>query len=332
MSMRFIVALITSFFFLSGSAYADEIKPALLQLTETKPQLFEVLWKVPARGDNARLLLDVQFDDRVTNRSETHSAFVRGAHLQSWMIYREGGLPGMSISIDGLAKASVEALLRIQFLDGRLLVARLTPELPHYRVVDEPALTHVMTTYSMLGLQHILEGVDHLLFVMALVLLVKGVRNLVWTITAFTIAHSITLSLSALEVIHIPVPPVEACIALSIVFVATEIIRSQQGNPGLAQRKPWIVAFTFGLLHGLGFAAALGEIGLPQADIPAALLFFNLGVEAGQLVFVATILLTMVAIKRLRLEWLVQSRRWSAYLIGSMAAFWTVERTVSFWV
>ena len=330
--MRLVFVLILPFLLLSHSGRADEIRPALLQLVELEPQVFEVLWKVPARNDNMRLSLDVQFDDQVTRLTQPHGAFVGAAYLQTWMISRSAGLSGMSLSIAGLARSNVEALLRIQYLDGRLLVNRLTPESPQYRVVQQPSLGSVISTYWMLGVEHILMGVDHLLFVLVMMLLVTQFQKLVWTITAFTIAHSITLSLAALNLIYVPVPPVEACIALSIVFVATEIIRAQHGRSSIAERKPWIVAFTFGLLHGLGFAAALGEIGLPQTDIPAALLCFNLGVEFGQLLFVLTLLSAVVVLKRARLQLSGSYRHWPAYFIGSVAAFWTIERTAAYWV
>ena len=189
----------------------------------------------------------------------------------------------------------------------------------------------MIATYTGLGIGHILTGVDHLLFVLALVLIVRGRRRLLLTITAFTIAHSITLALATLGVVRIAGPPVEATIALSIVFVASEILRLRQGREGIAVRKPWVIAFAFGLLHGLGFAGALAEVGLPQNSIPLALLFFNVGVEIGQLIFIAVVL-AFAAIARRVLrnhdEWTVAL---PAYLIGSVASFWVFERIAAFW-
>ena len=182
-----------------------------------------------------------------------------------------------------------------------------------------------------LGVEHILLGIDHLLFVLALLLVVKGWRKLIGTITAFTIAHSITLVLATLDLVHIPGPPVEAVIALSIVFVAAEIIRSRQGKPGLTERWPWVVAFTFGLLHGFGFAGALSEVGLPQTSIPIALLMFNVGVEAGQLLFVSAMLVVYLASSRIPIKVPEWGWRLPPYAIGSIAAFWMVERIVGFW-
>lgn len=319
----------------SAPLRADEIRPALLQLTETQPTVFDVVWKVPARsvggGEGLRLTLDVQFDSDTEALSSPQSGFVDGNYVQRWRIQRPGGLAGITIGIDGLSRTSVETLLRIEYLDGSALIHRILPDAPHYRVAEPPGLSQVIATYTVLGIEHILLGIDHLLFVLVLLMLVRNLHKLVWTITAFTAAHSITLSLAALDVIRIPVPPVEACIALSIVFVAAEIIRSQQGHPGLAQRSPWLVAFAFGLLHGLGFAAALGEIGLPQTDIPAALLFFNIGVEVGQLLFVAAFLCLAWVLKFSQLRVPVFIRQLPAYGIGSLAAFWTIERTLGFW-
>jgi hydrogenase/urease accessory protein HupE len=206
---------------------------------------------------------------------------------------------------------------------------------PRFVVTASPGAFEVVKTYTTLGIEHILTGFDHLLFVLALVILVKDVRRLIATVTAFTLAHSLTLVAATLGWVHVPGPPVEAAIALSIVFVAAEIIRARQGGPGLTQRYPWVVAFTFGLLHGLGFASALAEVGLPQLSIPAALLFFNVGVEIGQLMFIAAVL-AVTSMGR----WVVQRRilafrpdwlsRIPPYAIGGIASYWVMERVAAF--
>jgi hydrogenase/urease accessory protein HupE len=183
-----------------------------------------------------------------------------------------------------------------------------------------------MWTYAALGVEHILLGFDHLLFVLALLLLVRGTKLLVLTITAFTVAHSITLGAAVLGFVSIPIGPVEAIIALSIVFVAQEIIKRDMGRPSLTARAPWLVSFSFGLLHGLGFAGALSDIGLPQQSIPLALLFFNVGVEIGQLAFVFACILTMILFRRYVQKEHILIRRAPAYGIGALAAFWTLER------
>jgi HupE / UreJ protein len=186
--------------------------------------------------------------------------------------------------------------------------------------------------YVGLGIEHILLGIDHLLFVFGLLLLVRGPWMLIKTITAFTLAHSITLALATLGFVAVPSRPVDAAIALSIVFLGAEILRARQGRPGLAARRPWVVAFAFGLLHGLGFAGALTALGLAPGEIPLALLFFNVGVEIGQLLFVGACLALAWALRQLQVSW----PRWAvplpAYAIGTIAAFWFIERMNGFWV
>ncbi len=170
------------------------------------------------------------------------------------------------------------------------MVQRLTPQAPARQSLRQQSGWSVAGTYLSLGVEHILLGIDHLLFVLALLLITRGTWRLVKTVTAFTVAHSITLALATLGFVHVPQAPVEAVIALSIVFVAAEIVRVRNGRDGIAARAPWIVAFTFGLLHGFGFAGALARVGLPEGHIPLALLFFNVGVEVGQLLFIAAVL------------------------------------------
>jgi hydrogenase/urease accessory protein HupE len=188
----------------------------------------------------------------------------------------------------------------------------------------------VARTYLALGVEHILSGVDHLLYILAMLFLVKGWRRIVATMTAFTATHSLTLTAAALGWVHVPQPPVEACIALSIVFVAREIVETRRGRPGLTGRYPWVVSFTFGLMHGFGFAGALAQVGLPQRAIPIALLFFNVGVEIGQLLFVSGVLGVMAVLTRFPRTW----PRWAdavpAYAIGTIAMLWTIQRIVAF--
>ncbi|GAB3112209.1 HupE/UreJ family protein [Aestuariicella hydrocarbonica] len=314
-----------------GAASADELRPAYLQLIEQDNQVIDVHWRVPGRGENQRLALNVLFGSEVEVLSQPFERNVSGSNLRDWKIRREQGLAGLAITIQGLEKTPTEVLARIEYRNGATLSHRFSPEAPSYQVPLQPGWSETVVTYFVLGVEHIVFGIDHLLFVFVLLLLVRSTRKLIATITAFTVAHSITLILAALELVVIPVPPVEACIALSIVFVATEIIRGQQGHPGLTERSPWIVAFAFGLLHGLGFAAALGEIGLPQNAILTALVVFNLGVEVGQLAFVAAVLVVWQVIQRLPVSIPVWAHRLPAYVVGSMASFWVFERVASFW-
>ncbi|MGD8576203.1 MAG: HupE/UreJ family protein [Thiohalophilus sp.] len=320
------------FLLLSLPLQADEIRPAYLQVTEVQPNIFSVLWKVPARNNSQRLSLAVEFEPENVTVQRPLEGFSAGYHLRSWKFSAADGLPQTNIRINGLARTSTEVLLRIEYLDGTSLTHRFTPSSASYTVAEKPTLLQTAYTYLKLGIEHILLGFDHLLFVLALLLLIDNTRKLIVTITFFTLAHSITLSLAALKIIHVPVPPVEAVIALSIVFVASEIIRVQQGHSSLAYRKPWIVAFTFGLLHGLGFAAALSQIGLPDNAVPLALALFNVGVEIGQLIFVFAFIAMGWALSRVHFNPTVAWGRAPAYFIGSLASFWLIERTAGFFI
>jgi hydrogenase/urease accessory protein HupE len=201
-------------------------------------------------------------------------------------------------------------------------------------VPSQPNSLEVARTYFLFGVEHILLGIDHLLFVLALLLLVNGTRRIIATVTAFTLAHSITLAGATLGFVHMPGPPIEAAIALSIAFVASEIIHGRQGRAGLTERYPWVVAFTFGLLHGFGFSAALTEIGLPQNSIPIALLFFNIGVEIGQLLFIACVFATIAVARQITRRVSVPQVAWARavppYAIGSLAVFWVIQRIAAF--
>ncbi|NIP93435.1 MAG: HupE/UreJ family protein, partial [Akkermansiaceae bacterium] len=275
-------------------ARAHEMRPGYLEIRESAPDTYTVLWKVPARGGNERFGLYLRFDDDVEIVKEPVGGFRGGSYVERLQIKRDGGLTGTTVTIQGLDQTYTDVLLRLDRVDGSQLTHRITAEEPSYVVEANPGPGQVSWTYFVLGVEHILLGIDHLLFVLALLLLVKGWKKLVGTVTSFTLAHSITLALATLGFVHVPGPPVEAVIALSIVFVAAEVIRGHRGNPGLTERWPWLVAFTFGLLHGFGFAGALSEVGLPQTSIPLALLMFNVGVEAGQLLFVVVIVLVFL--------------------------------------
>lgn len=312
------------------AALAHEVRPAYLELRETAPEIYDVLWKVPARGENLRLALYVRFPADARDATEPRALFTEAAYVERWRIHRPGGLAGQDVTIEGLTATKVDALIRVTDLEGVTQTTRATPDSPTVTIAATASRWQVAGTYLVLGVEHILLGIDHLLFVLALVLLVRGWRKLVATITAFTVAHSITLALATLGFVHVPGPPVEACIALSIVFVAAEIIHSRQGRPGLTDRAPWVVAFTFGLLHGLGFAGALSEVGLPQHAIPIALLFFNVGVELGQLAFVVVVLGVLAAARRLPPRVPAWGWRVAPYAIGSVAMFWVLERTAGF--
>jgi len=333
--------LLTFVFFVTLlSASAHEVRPAYLELRQTGADTYDVLWKVPARGDNMRLGIYVEFPSGTTNVTTPRTLFANDASTERWSIKRTGGLTGDEVYITGLAATMTDVLVRVENLDNTTQVTRVTPLSPSFVVAAAPSALDVTRTYLVLGVEHILFGVDHLLFVLALLILVKGWRKLVGTITAFTVAHSITLAAATLGFVHVSSKPVEATIALSIVFVACEIVHRRQGRSGLTETWPWVIAFSFGLLHGLGFASALREVGLPQNAIPLALLFFNVGVEVGQLLFVGAVMaiITLAVHVARKFTWrniATQSAfSWceniSAYIIGGVAAFWLIERTLSF--
>jgi hydrogenase/urease accessory protein HupE len=308
---------------------AHEVRPAYLELHEIRPGEFDMLFKTPMRGD-LRLSLAPAFSGRAESVTPVSKRATGDAAVQVWRVRTLDPLRGQVVRIDGLEATMTDALVRIAFLDGTAWLRRLTPQEPAATIPQRQSGWSVAVLYLRLGVEHILLGIDHLLFVLALLIITQGAWRLVKTVTAFTVAHSITLALATLGYVHVPSAPVEAVIALSIVFVAVEIVNLRRGRVALTARAPWIVAFAFGLLHGLGFAGALSEVGLPETQIPLALLFFNIGVEVGQLFFVATVLCLTALIARVRLTW----PRWAGlaapYAIGTIGMFWVIERVAQF--
>jgi hydrogenase/urease accessory protein HupE len=312
-----------------GSAAAHELRPGYLDMRETAPDEFAVVWKVPARGD-LRLALHVRLPDTCKAKSERVGTFEGAAFFERWTVTCPGNIKGHEITVDGLRTTLTDALVRIAYLGGTTQISRLTPEVPVMTVSGVQTWLEVSGTYFWLGVDHILSGFDHLLFVFALMLLIRDFWMLIKTVTAFTVAHSITLAGATLGYISLAPGPVEAVIALSIAFVASELAKSQSGEGGLSQNYPWVIAFAFGLLHGFGFAGALQEIGLPQTDVPLALLMFNLGVEAGQLMFVAIVLVAFKAITALISIPMAPVRLAAAYAIGTISSYWFLSRVSTF--
>lgn len=315
---------------MAAPAIAHELRPAYLDIRETSADTFAIIWKVPALGDR-RLSLKVRLPDACANQGEVINTLEGSAHFARWSASCPGNLKGRTITIDGLRATLTDVLVRIANADGSTQIARLTPESPTLIVTGSQTVLEVANTYFVLGVDHILSGFDHLLFVAALILLIHERWMLVKTITAFTIAHSITLAGAALGYLSLPQKPVDAVIALSIAFVASELVKSKPAQRRNSENYPWLVAFAFGLLHGFGFAGALQEIGLPQTDVPIALLTFNLGVEAGQLLFVAAVLISFKAITALVSFSIAPARLAAAYIIGTVSTYWFVTRVGSFW-
>jgi hydrogenase/urease accessory protein HupE len=314
-------------------SHGHALQPGYLELRLIDKDLYAVVWKTPASGGRP-MAISAQLPERCDPRTPGQPIWNGAAYVVRWTASCPGGLEGGLIHIDGLDQTSTDVLVRFDFADGVNQAHRLTASDPSFTVPSQPNQLEVARTYFLLGVEHILSGIDHLVFVLALLLLVKGARRVIVTVTAFTVAHSLTLAGATLGFVHMPGPPIEAVIALSIAFVASEIIHSRQGKPGLTEQYPWIVAFTFGLLHGFGFAGALAEIGLPQISIPIALLFFNVGVEIGQLLFIASVFAIIALARRITRRINMPRPTWAwavpPYAIGSLAIFWVIQRIAVF--
>ena len=309
------------------SAAAHESRPAYMQVTEVAPKRYEIVWRTPVLS-GMRLPVVLRLPPGARNVTEPTVRELSDSLVERRLIELDSVLTGTRIEIVGLQATITDALVRVQLLDGSYSTTLVRPSKPWIEIATSRSSLDVATAYLLHGIEHILFGYDHLLFVLALILIVRRGRVLLITVTAFTIAHSITLSLATLDMVNVPGPPVEATIALSILLLAREIIRSDHGQPSLTAQWPWLVAFSFGLLHGFGFAGALTEIGLPQGDIPLALFAFNLGVEAGQLIFIAAVMGAVWLVGWFKFPAVVagHARLATTYAIGIMAAYWFIER------
>ena len=311
-------------------ASADEIRPALLDIKEQGTGLFAVTWKVPTRGDRV-LAITPQLPESLELLGSPTTQDMPGARIEH-ATYKnnQDSLTGQTIVIEGLSALQTDVLLLVQLQDGTQHSAILRPASPSFTIPLQASKLKIAGDYWRMGTIHILEGVDHLLFVLALMLLVHGLGPLLKAVTAFTVAHSITLAMATLGVVNMPSAPTEAIISLSIVFLATEIVHARNGRIGLTERYPWLIAFIFGLFHGLGFAGALSEIGVPQHEVPLALFMFNVGVESGQILFIVVVLGLLAVLRRLPVTAPEGAWRLVPYSIGGIAAFWTIERVISF--
>jgi hypothetical protein len=311
------------------AASAHEIRPALLDISETSEGVFQVVWKVPMRGERA-LALEPTFPADWAIAVPPSERAIPGAWVQ-YVTYRssKGSAIGETITVDGLSVLQTDVLLRLNLADGTAHSAILRPSDPSFQIPAFESKSEVAVSYWRMGVIHILEGIDHLLFLFALMLIVSGFWKLLQTVTAFTLAHSVTLALATLGFVNVPPAPTEAVISLSILFLAAEIVRKHLGEEGLTERRPWLVALAFGLFHGVGFAGALTKVGVPAHEVPLALLMFNVGVETGQIIFVVAVVAALAALRRLPISLPEGAWRLAPYGIGSLAAFWTIQRVVA---
>lgn len=319
-----------------GSATPHALEPGYLEIRQLAGTTWQAFWRRPdVNGGPMRI--DAALPRTCTPEKGEAPRYDGSAWVVAWVAECPDGLQGGNITILGLETQRTDVLVRIHPVDLASSTVRLTPDQTVFVVPAALSTGQVFTSYLGLGFEHILEGWDHLLFVFALLLLIRSPGRLVGAITAFTVAHSITLALAALSHVSVPGPPVEACIALSIVFLAIEVLKRDESESRLSERSPWIVSFSFGLLHGLGFAGALTEIGLPQSDVPVALLAFNVGVELGQLAFVAGVMVTIVILRailpsvtRYFRDATSQGTAVMGYAVGCVGLFWLVERVSGF--
>ncbi len=307
---------------------AHEIRPAYLEINEDATQHVHILWKQPVAGQFA-LPLTPRLSSGWLNEDASSESASNSFLIRQWDIDPpHDRLHGQTLTIEGLEKSVTDVLTRITFASGTTVSKLVTPDHPSVKLLQPGKSTLPVTQYLKLGVTHIWFGIDHLLYVFGLMLLVRDTRTLVKTITAFTAAHSVTLAAAALKLVEVRAAQIEVVIALSIVYVAVELVHVRRGAAGLATTYPWLVAFTFGLLHGFAFAGGLADIGLPSDAIPAALLLFNLGIEAGQLTFVCAVLLTLGGLTRVVPESAHWVPRLSPYVIGSLASLWCIERAL----
>jgi hydrogenase/urease accessory protein HupE len=308
-------------------AAAHEIRPAYLEINERAPDRFNVLWKAPSMGTLV-LRLQPQLSNGLLNGPPDEEYTANSFVIRRWSnrpLARDS-FDGARLRIEGLEYTITDALVNISFASGQQIQTVLKAAHPEINIHLKGTGKASVPTYLVLGVEHILTGFDHLSFVLGLVLLVRGRLKLLKTVTAFTLAHSLTLAAAALGYVHVSPPVIESLVALSIVFVALELVRSWHGQENLTTRYPWLIAFTFGLLHGFAFAGSLADIGLPAHNIPAALLMFNCGVEIGQLLFVGAVLVLLAVLRRLPLRAHHYGRWVVAYGIGALASYWMLER------
>jgi hydrogenase/urease accessory protein HupE len=316
----------------ASDAFAHDARPAYLEITQTSPARYDVLWRTPVLS-GMRLPVVLTLPEGVRTVTEPRTQELSDSLVERRVIEAPDGLANKRIEFTGLQGTIADVLVRVQLADGDTTTTLVRPSQPWVEIPASPGGKFaIASAFVGHGIEHILGGYDHLLFVFALILIVRSTRALVWTVTAFTLAHSITLAFATLGFVRVPGPPVEAAIAFSILVLASEIVRLRQGESSVTVRWPWVIAFCFGLLHGFGFAGALSEIGLPRGDIPLALFAFNVGVELGQLAFIGAVLGTLAIARRFVIPAFERRLTQAApYVIGALAGFWFVGRVAAFW-
>ncbi len=306
-------------------AEAHRFAPSLLRLFEVADNEYQVIWKTPAQRVS-QVPLVPRFPAQCRGGTDNPGSLEGTGVISSWRLACDASLVGETLAVSGLGENSASVLLSIETRDGLYYQSLLNSDQPSFTVPAEPTALEVMREYTWLGAEHIWGGIDHLLFVFGLLLLVGWGKRLIWTVTAFTVGHSITLSLVTLGFFEYPVALVEFLIALSIFMLALDLARPD--DKGLFRRYPWWLAGGFGLLHGMGFAGALAEVGLPQSELPLALLFFNIGIELGQLAFIAVVAAIGAALMRLPAAEIPAWRTVPVYVLGSLSAMWCIERAL----
>jgi hypothetical protein len=308
-------------------ADAHESRPGYLELREVEPGVYQSLWKRPTGGEVEINIAPVFPAECALVGAGSQEIRAQGAFVARARIACEGGLSGKRITIAGLETTITDVLIRIYYMDGLQETHLVQPNRPAVEIGGPSGVAQRIGAYLRLGIEHIALGVDHLLFVLGLLLIVSGPMMLFKTITSFTVAHSITLGLATLGLARAPELPLNAVIALSILFLGPEIVRVWRGQTSFTIQHPWVVAFVFGLLHGFGFASGLTAMGLPQGEIPLALLFFNVGVEIGQIAFVFLVLALVRSFHALEVRWPRWAQMVPGYVVGTLGAFWFIQRT-----
>ena len=332
--MRFALRWLALFLAIGAFAHgaaAHEVRPALVQIREVGARDYDVVWKRPVVGDMA-LRLKPHLSGGALDKPPTFEQVAPGYVTRIWHVRGSAALEGQTLEVEGLSDTVTDVVVRVSFRDGRTFDQVLKPTKQQMTISRARPAGMAVPAYLLLGIEHILIGFDHLLFVLGLTLLIGFNWKLVKAISGFTAAHSITLALAALGYVHFPSDAIEALVALSILFVAVELLPARRRANGVTQRRPWLVALVFGLLHGLAFAGVLAEIGLPpDAEVPA-LLLFNVGVEIGQLLFIGAVLAVVSATSHF-VEGTAYRSRWAAlapaYFIGTLSSYWLIERTLA---